>query len=252
MGTTAKEIADTQVDEGKGTNPSFAEQVSEAVKGMKLNSKGVYELPEGLPEEVKVAAMAEKKFRDTQSAFTKTKQELNTLKAEKSLLLEKATENVTVELSKEQEEELEELKFSNPEAWRKKLNRYEREAVTKKQQIIEQEVKQISADNLDKEEIERRAEVLSEFKKEHPDFDLNDDIVTNDIPARITKKLEKGDITWEDYIQECYEYLNKGKVVKDKEQAPNRPNLSRLGGGSKPDDKAVAEDTVLSYAKEVY
>jgi len=255
MGTTGANAADTQEDEVEGANNtelSFADKVNDAVKNMKVNDKGVYELPADLPEEVRVAAMAEKKFRDTQSAFTKTNQKLKTLEAEKTILLTKATENVTIELSQEQKDELEELKFSDTEAWRKKLNSYERDAVDKHRKKLEQEVKEVSTSTLDTEELERRKQVLSDFKKEHPSFDLNDDIIANDIPPRLTKKLAEGNITFDEFVVSCYEYLNKGKTIKDTEDAGKRPNLSKLGGKSSPDDKAIAEDTLRSYEKEIY
>lgn len=254
MGTPANKNADTQENELEDDNSStsFTDKVNEAVKQMKKNDKGVYELPADLPEEVRVAALAEKRYRDTQSAYTKTNQKLRTVEAEKSILLKKATENVTVELTKEQEEELEELKFSDPEAWRKKLNRYESEAVHKKQKLITEEVQSVSAKGLEESELEERRQILTSFKEEYPDFELDDDVIANDIPPRLTNKLAKGELTFEQFLHECHDYLNKGKVVKEKEEPARRPNLSKLGGGSKPDDNAKAEDDLLSYATEVY
>lgn len=254
MGTPA-ENADTQDDndlENKsGEGQSFADKVNEAVKGMKLDDKGNYELPEGLSEEVQYAAMAEKRRRDTQAEFSKTKQEAKALKAEKAALLKRIEGNIQIDVTDEQKEELEDLKFSDPEAYRKKMNKYEQDARDKRLKEIDDELKQVSAGSLETEELERRKAVLEEFQSANTDVEINDDVIANDIPPRILKKLETGSITFEAFLIECRDYLKTGKVVKQ-EKNHQQPNLSKVGGGSKPDQNAVNEDIVLSYNKETY
>ena len=244
--------ADTQHQDREDREPTFADLVNDAVSKMTKNDKGVWELPEEIDDEaVRFAAMSEKRYRDTQSGFTKVSQENKALKAEKSVLRKKATGDVKLELTAEQAEELEDLKFSDPEAWRKRMNTLENEARAKQEQELEDEVKKVSTSTLETEELERRKGVLSEFLADHEGFELNDDIIANDIPPRITKKLENGTITFEEFLQESYEHLNKGKVIAD-EEAPNMPNLSKVGGGDRPDKNAMKEDAVRSYSKEVY
>lgn len=249
--------ADTQdendLDGGQEQNTgkkSFADTVDEVVKGMKLNDAGVYELPDDLSEEVKYAAMAEKRRRDTQADYSRTKQETSALKAEKAALVKKL-ENVSVSLTDEQQEELEELKYSDPDAWRKKLNTYETEARAKRISEIDEELKQVSAGTLETEEVERRKEVLAEFQANNPGVEIDDDVIKNDIPPRILKKLETGTVTFEAFLIECRDYLKTGKVVKQ-DKTIKQPNLSKVGGGSEPDENATKEDIVLSYNKETY
>lgn len=254
MGTPA-ENADTQSkqdEENQASEATFAARVNEITSKLEKDAKGNWVIPEDLTEEEKFAVNAERRYRDTQSAFTKTSQENKALKAEKSVLLTKATGNVQVTLTAEQAEEMEDLKFSDPEAWRKKMNAYEAAALTEHQKTIDEEVKKVSTSSLEEEERERRKVVLSEFLETHEGFDLNDDIIANDIPPRIVKKLETGKISFEDFLQECYDYSNTGKVIKQDEEVPGQPNLSKVGGGNRPDKNAVKEDIVTSYKKETY
>lgn len=256
MGNPAERAADTQKEQDqetkKASNPTFADRVNDVVKEMTQDAKGNWVLPEGIDDEaVRVAAMAEKRYRDTQAALTRISQENKALKAEKSVLRQKATAHVELDLTPEQEAELEDLKFEDPEAWRKKVNFYEQEAKTKHEKALDEEVKKVSSQSLDNEEIERRKTVLSAFLEDHEGFELDDDIIANDIPPRIVKKLETGKISFEDFLQECYDYTKTGKVIKQ-DKVLNQPNLSKVGGSDRPDKNAVKEDMITSYNKETY
>lgn len=255
-GAENEETEDSQEDEGTEDesaeeDKAFEAAVSDAVKSMKRGKDGKYVLPKNLSPEVRHAAILEKRRRDTQSEYTKAIQAKKALEAENTALKNKALKNVTLDLTAEQAEELEDLKFSDPEAWRKKMNKLEREAIAKRQKELDEELGSVSADILAKDELERRKEVLEEFNRAHPDFQLDDSVIQNDIPPRITKRLETGEISFEAFLQECYDYSKTGKVVKH-EKTRGQPNLSKVGGGSRPDKHAEKEDIILSYNKEVF
>lgn len=249
--STPSENDDTQLEDGTEKSKSFTDRVNEAVKAMTKGSDGNWVIPEGLPEEVQVAAIAEKRYRDTQSEFTRIKQENKALLETKSVLLKKAVGNVEISLTPEQKEELDDLKFSNPEEWRKKMNALESDAISTRSKELDEEVKKVASTSLEQIELERRKGVLEQFKKDNPDFKFDDDVWANDIPPRINKKLENGSITFEQFLSECYGYLKTGKAIKQ-DDVTNDPNLSKIGGGNKPDNNAVKEDAILSYNKETY
>lgn len=238
-------------EEDNDAEPTFENKVNAAVDSMKQDVKGNWVLPENLSDEVKYAATLEKRRRDTQSDYTRTKQEKKRLEAEKAALLKKAKGNLRLQLTKEQVDELEDLKFSDPEAWRKKVNNYEREAYNRHDDELDKELKQVSTSALDDEELEDRKQVLAKFNQDHADFQLNDDIIANDIPPRIVKRLETGEISFEAFLQEAYEFTRTGKVIKQ-DKVRKQPNLSKVGGGSAPDKNAKREDAIRSYDKEVY
>lgn len=233
-------------------NQSFASKVNDVVSKMTQNDKGEWEVPSDITDEaVRYAAVQEKRFRDTQGSYTKERQKNKALEVEVSVLKTKAVSAVKLNLTEAQAEELEELKFSDPEQWRKKVNAYETNAVAEQQKQIEEEVSNTTKTTLEQDELETRKVQLSDFLKAHQGFELNDDIIANDIPPRITNKLKNGDITFEEFLQACYSYIKTGKVVKQ-DEAPRMPNLSKVGGGASPDTNAIKEDIYTSYSKEVY
>jgi hypothetical protein len=232
---------------------SFESKVNAVVNEMTFdNTTNTWKLPEGLTEEVKFAATAEKRRRDTQASYTKQTQIIKAQEAEKAELLKIVTGTVKLELTDAQKEELEDLKFSDPETWRQKVNVYEREALAKHKETVDSTLKQVSTSSQEKAEKERREIALKEFLLENPKIKLDDDVIANDIPPRILKKLETGIITFEAFLDECKTYLETGKVIAQTEKTMEQPNLSKIAGSSTPDKNAVKEDIVLSYAKETY
>lgn len=246
MSTPANK-ADTQ----QKTELSFAERVNKIVTEAEVDDKGNLKLPDDLSEELQFAANTEKRRRDTQSAYTKQIQTNKALEVEKSTLLNKFGE-VDVKLTPEQAEELENLKFEDPEAWRKKLNQYEKDARKQRVAEIDEELKKVSKSTLEGQELESRKEKLAAFQEAHPDFELNDDVIASDIPPRITKKLETGAITFEEFLNECHSYLTTGKVVKQGDAVMGQPNIGRVGGSHQPEKNALNKDEITSYNKEVF
>lgn len=229
----------------------FETAVNDVVKNITRGNDGKYVVPEDVPVEIRHAAILEQRRRDTQSEYTRISQSKKALEAENKVLKNKVIGDVKLELTPEQTEELENLKFEDPDAWRKKVNRYELEAIDKHTKAVNEEVTKFSSEELEKDELERRKTVLVEFNQANPDFQLNDDVIQNDIPPRITKKLETGKVTFEEFLKEVYDYTKTGKVVKQ-EETPNQPNLSKMAGGDKPDANAVKEDIIMSYKKEIF
>lgn len=242
------EDSDVKTSTGKEATKSFADSVNEVVNNMKQDDNGNFVLPEGeYSEELKYAAMAEKRRRDTQSAFGKGQ---NTLKA-----IEKENEKLRkllvpqLELTTEQKEELQDLQNTDPVAWRVKLQGYEAAAQTK----LDEQLSNVSKETAFEVEVARRAEVLEQFTKDNPGYQMNDDVLANDVPPRIKDKLANGDISFEEFLEETKEFFSKGKTVIGKEtEEEEEPNLNESGGGSTATKQAVEEDINKSYATEIY
>lgn len=248
MDTPVIEKNDADIQEKTET---FADKVTKIVNEAEVDDKGNLILPDDMSEEVKFAAVTEKRRRDTQSSFTKLSKSHKALEVEKATLIKNFTK-ADVKLTPEQTEELENLKFEDPDAWRVKLNQYEEEARNKRIKEIDDELKQVSKSTLDNEELEDRKTILANFKENNDGFELNQTIIDNDIPPRITKKLETGAITFLDFLNECRDYLSKGKVIGQGDEPNKQPNLGKVGGASKPEDSATAKDIVTSYDKETF
>jgi len=232
--------------EGEEPQESFADQVNKAVSGMTVNDEGVHVLPEGLDDNVKVAANAEKRRRDTQSSFSKSQQELAVAKAENKRLRELATPQLN--LSTEEKEELFDLKNTDPEAWRTKLTGYEDKAKAD----LGESLQKVSLESAQEAEVSRRAQVLEDFLTANPGFTISDDVLANDIPPRIKNKLESGEVTFEAFLDEAKAYLGKNKKLGDGNSVGGEPDLDTVGGGANATPDAIQEDIIKSYDKEIY
>lgn len=180
----------------------------------------------------------EKRFKDTEKSFHETRQEVSKLKARNEVLENLASPKV--DLTPEQETELEELKFSDPDAWRSKINSYETEAE-----------KKISEDVSAKAELNQRNDKLNTFLSSHQD--ISAEMIEYDVPRRIHLKLENGDVSFDDFLQEAADYLKHPKTIGDGNKPPeNDPDLSKLGGGSSASDSAQSAAMEKSYKDEIY
>jgi len=227
----------------------FAEEVEAVIKGVTKDDAGKNVFPEGTTEAHQFAATSELRRRDTQSALTKEQEGHKTSKAENTKLTEAWAAEVASVLTPTQSAELEELKNTDPDAWRTKLNEIE---ATNQTSLKERQTK-ISADAGTESELERRTSVLEAHNVANPDHQLTQDVIDNDIPPRMYKKLTNGEITFDQFLEDASGYLKKGKVVGDVGDIPSdEPNLSDLGGDDKPSTANVEASITESYEKETY
>lgn len=183
----------------------------------------------------------EKRYKDTQKAYTKSRQELALLKAQHEALQEGLlAANTPIELSEEEQAELDKLKVVDPDEWRIRLNKYEAEAQKSR------------LNNVNKTgEIARRKVVLEDFVK-RTGVVIDDDVVKQDIPPRITARLANGEVTFEQFLNECASYLQRNKKVKAVTQTMGQPNLNKVRGSSTPTTRTLAEDLATSYKKSIF
>lgn len=229
---------------------TFADSIDTAIKGATKNDEGKTVYPEGTDDNVIHAAGLEQRRRDTQSALTKEKESTTRLTAENTKLADSWQQDVAKTLTSDQRTELEELKHTDPEAWRSKLNTYEAENVAE----FGKRRKTIAVDAGKETEEQSRKRLLEEHNLANPTHALTDDVIENDLPPRILKKLEKGDITFAEFLDEANIYLGKKKVVAGdpNAKAPNSPDLSDAGGSDKPTKESVEKSATESYKGEIY
>jgi hypothetical protein len=229
---------------------SFEAKVNTIVADMVQKEDGKWSLPEGLEldEPTRFAVTAERRRRDTQSEYSKSQARLRQVEAENIGLATVLEKELSTILTAEQRTELDELKALDPDAWRVKLNEYEQAnqsaAVDKTKSIKEKAVKET--------ELQRRERIFKEFQAENADLQLTEEVIENDLPPRFIKRLEKGEITFEQFLDDAKKYLTKGKVVKEGETPPTIADLSSVGGGTTPAKAATDAAGVASYSKEVY
>jgi hypothetical protein len=183
----------------------------------------------------------EKRYKDTQAAYTRSRQENIELKAKLSLVEPKATVN----LSDDVKAELEDLKYSDPDQWKAKLDEYEAAARKEFESKLADKTKQLS-------DYERRQLEFAEFQASHPDITLTDEVIKYDVPPRITKKLEEGSVTFTEFLEEAYAYLKAPKIIGTGNETMGQPNLKDAGGGRTPSEASASKDSAQSYKNEIY
>lgn len=204
--------------------------------------------PEPTPEEK--VAQADKRYRDTQSAYTKGQQTIKALEAEKAELLKQLQSSTKVTLSTEEQESLDSLKYEDPEAWREKMNSLEHKAKNESNANLEELTGKAREAAVHSFELERRQQVLKEFN-ESAETAITEELIQNEVPPRITNKLAQGEISFEEFLEEVSTYTGKGKAVSNPSTL-NQPNMGNLGGGTTPTNMAPEKTLSESYSNDIY
>ena len=187
----------------------------------------------------------EKRLKDTQAAYTKSRQEIAALKAELTALRE--TGMIQGNIPAELKQELEELKFKDPDAWRSKLNELEvatqtnlKQKISEKQQTFMKEFEQ-----------DDRAKTLEDFNRLYK-VELTESILQNEIPMRIHNKLNSGEIDYVTFLAESAKYINTPKVIGATQEVLGQPDLGSVGGSTTPSEANGSTSFEASYNKSVF
>lgn len=235
------------MSEENGT-PTFESRVNEVIAATTKDDKGKFVMPEGTDEAVAFAARSELRRRDTQAAYTKGQQSLKALQAENEKLASSWEADAVSNLSNSEQARLEELKVQDPDAWRTEIANLENEKRSQfqeKRQAISTEANQVT-------ELERRQLQLEQFNQENPEVNITDEVIQNDIPPRITKKLENGEIQFDEFLTEVATYLGKGKRINPGEKPPQEPDFNGARGSNAPSKEAVTKQDSNDYNSEIF
>lgn len=228
--------------------PTFESRVNTAVAATTKDAEGKLVLPEGTDEATAFAVRSEIRRRDTQSAYTKSQQSNKALTAENTQLAASWENDAVANLSSTEQARLEELKVQDPDAWRTEIAAIEdskRVKFKEKRKLISEEASQGT-------ELERRALQLEQFNIDNPDVKITDDVIQNDIPPRITRKLEQGEIQFDEYLEEVKTYLGKGKKLAPGAKPEDEPNFAGARGSRTPTDEAIKAQSSNDYTKEIF
>lgn len=222
-------------------------QVNELISKATRDEAGKLVLPEADPA-LLYAARAEIRRRDTQAEFTKTTQKLKATQQFADTITKELETAIVSSASAMEQARLAELKASNPDKWLEELRVLETQAKGK----AAERINTARANTEAMTETERRASVLDEFHKANPGIEINDDVIANDIPPRLTKQLADGKITFEDFLAQSAKILKGEAAIKKGDAAPNLPDMSKVAGGSDADSASRSRQSDNDYAKEVY
>lgn len=245
----SKPDSNTEAQSGNKTEPTFEQTVNETVAGMMKGDNGKWQFAEGseLSDQVKFAAKTERRRRDQEGAYTKQMEEVAALKAMNEQLTAKVKTKPSASISDEQAQELDNLKFEDPDAWRAKLNEYDTQASKQ----LQEELVKMEQESSKQAEVERRKIVLAQFNAQNPQLNLTDEVIIDNVPPRIIKQLETGEITFDDFLAKAKTYITTPKVLDSGTVLAAEPNMGQLQGSANPDlDNQLGSDD--SYENEVF
>jgi len=236
-------------DKQSTPNDSFAAEVTSVVDAFE-KVDGKLTLPEDFEasDQAIYAAKIEVRRRDTYSSLSKTNNENVALKAENTAMAAQWEEDAMDNLSDAERADLAELKATDPDAYIAKRAEHTEAA---KEQFGTRRAK--VKETAEKEsEIDRRTRLVEEYNLANPGAELTDDVIENDVPPRITKQLASGDITFDEFLDKASTYLKSGKVIEPGAKTDKQVNLSKAGGSSKPEERAVEADIKETYKNTVF
>ena len=180
----------------------------------------------------------EKRFKDTQAAYTQSRQELAKIKAQLQ-----ATEAMSqFAMPADVKARLDELKFSDPDAWREELNAFEQSKTKQFEEVYSANTEA----NLSKLNQEDRVQTLKEFNSLHG-VEITESLLQNEIPNRIHNELNSGAIDYSTYLAKCVEYLKTPKVIAGTQEVLGQPNIGKIGGGATPGEAASNINIETAY-----
>ena len=202
-------------------------------------------LDEDISPELKVAVTAEKRRRDTQADYTRKSQAIKALEAEKEELTKLVQERLAT-LPQDKQAELEDLKWSDPDAYAEKLIQYRQEAKASVLKETEELLASAKSKALNDFTKEQQSAVLDEYNRLNPQTPITEEQLKNDIPVGLASKIANGDISFEDALREASKFIY-GKVVVANEPTLQQPTLGDKGGsggtGNKP-PQAQSKDII--------
>ena len=223
----------------------YQSEVNRLLKETKVTDDGKFEYPTDTPAWAKVAIANEKKFRDTQGSFTKVAQEKKLLEAELETLKGKLAENTA--LTVEQQDELETLKVTDPEAYFDKRTAYEAEASKQ----FDTELTDVRNKTAEQIELERRERFVDDFNKGRK-VPITQELIDNEVPAKFFKQLQTNEVTFDEFMSNVATYVDTPKVAGKKEEVDNVTNLSEVAGGSTPSAEKKYDNLAEDYAKLIF
>lgn len=231
-------------------NDTFAAEVNSVVDQLVKDDDGKLVLPEGVEasEQALYAAHIEIRRRDTYSSFSKVKNENVALTTENNEMAKQWEEDAIANLSVEDAASLAELKESDVDSYIAKKAEHVQVA---KEKFGERRAK-VKETAKKETEIERRTRLVEEHNEANPDAELTQEVIDNDIPPRMLKEVEEGKITFDEFIAKASKYLITNKVIGGTKKEEQQPNLSEVGGGSKPEKSAVNAGMKNSYKNEIF
>lgn len=213
-------------------NETFEAKINRLAGSVSRDDSGKLVMPDDLDEATQYALRAEVRRRDTQSALSKEREESTRLRNVNKEMASAWQKEAVNALPENERERLDELKNTNPDEWRNELNKL----AAKQEDEFSTRIKELETNATKQTELEVRTTILEEYNERYPNV-LTDDNLNEHVPVGYIRRLEKGELTYVEFLDKCVDYLTKNKVVGGNgDEAPGTKDLGEAGGGGTPSD----------------
>ena len=235
------EVAEKKVEISTEQPQTTQDIINDTIKSLEVDDKGKFIYPEDMDPMLRAAIGATKSFRDTQSSFTKNQQELKGSQAETLALKERLIrqENPLSGLSPEERTALNELKYTNPDEWHKRINVLEASSA----QRVDEKFVEVRKEAEHKTAEQQRLGAL-ELYNSTTENKLTQEMLLNDVPPRWIQDVGNGELTFEDFLIRANKLLYGKKVVKNPDTT-GATNINSFTGGGK---DAKVDEEGINYA----
>jgi len=218
-----------------------------------LDDKGKLQLPEDMPDWQKAVIRSEKRTRDAQAELSNSQTEVRGLKAENGVLKDTALTVVPddFQLSDADLTEIEDLKKTNPEAYRLRVNKLEEDAKTHQTKAIADLTTKAREDAQTTHQATNRVSVLAEFRIANPTLIITDEVLAYDVPPRLLEGVNKGEYTYGEFLGKVKTYIESGTTVGEGNTGDPH-NIQKMNGTQTPGKKAALKAGQSDYKKMTF
>lgn len=239
----AKTVEESEPEQKKSV-AEIQEQVNRYLKEIKVDDNGKFVYPDGIDPELKVAIAATKSARDQQRAFSKAQTELKKAQAELEALKQQLARGVTPDnfLTPEQREQLEQLKYTDPDQWYRRMRELEQQA----QSHVDEQLQEVSKKAAQETEVEYRLRRLEEFNQNR-ETPVTPEQLELMVPPIYAKQLLEGEIDFDEYLEKAVAYIEGPKTVAQPEKPETTTDMNKITGSTEPVRESM--DTGIDYSQ---
>ena len=180
----------------------------------------------------------EKRRADAQSALTPVQQENAELKAKLAV-----SSSTLQALPAEEQTRLDDLKYSDPDAWRIEINKSEALHKQSTAEQVETKKNEILAES---SQAEIKQQTLSFFAA-IPEIDPK--VVIDSMPKKLQEQFDAGELTLNAYLQKGVDLVKGASVASV--LAPTDPDLGKVAGSNAPTNEAKVAQSKQDWGTAV-
>jgi hypothetical protein len=196
---------------------------------------------------LKAAVASAKSFRDTQASYTRSQQKLKAMEAELQAMRQQiAQEAPKLVLTPEEQAQLDDLKFKDPDKWYQVMKNIEEKGAAHLDEKFGKVREQVEAEQV----VEERKRLLAEFNTGR-EKQLTPEQLELEVPGKWIQEVVEGKLPFDDFLDRAYTFIYNEKVVEPTPKPPKTTDLN-AGGGSSTPQKGEKVEEGINYEQIVF